>query len=382
MYVSNKGGIRMSSSLICTVGASLVSNISKDNELKKLYEAKETEKIGQYFVDSKEDPEKEQMFGAEINSIASIVALKYISERKHLHFLVSDTIDGKKVGAILKYYFEHSKLAFEKVEVHVVDRLDDARMEDFKRYGLRNLIKKIAEIIRVENNDVVINATGGYKAQIAFALALGQGLKIPVYYRFERFKYVIEFFPLPLTLDDSYYFEYNDLFELVEDEDNLAEFEDLQSMYNQLPEGARIFFDVDRIDNKKYITINPMGQTYLEIVRNNAYNRSKKVIIEKATTFKFTSNNTEGHSLPMIQKYRVEEILRDFGYITEARVLKYSAGNNDKQPYVSIRGDELTITFHTKNGILHVAAKTTARDKNELEMIRQNLKDYLAEEFG
>jgi len=55
-------------------------------------------------VDSKEDPEKEQMFSAEINSIASIVALKYISERKHLHFLVSDTADGKKVGAILKYY--------------------------------------------------------------------------------------------------------------------------------------------------------------------------------------------------------------------------------------------------------------------------------------
>jgi len=159
-------------------------------------------------------------------------------------------------------------------------------------------------------------------------------------------------------------------------------FEKVEVHYNQLPEGARIFFDVDRIDNKKYITINPMGQTYLEIVRNNAYNRSKKVIIEKATTFKFTSNNTEGHSLPMIQKYRVEEILRDFGYITEARVLKYSAGNNDKQPYVSIRGDELTITFHTKNGILHVAAKTTARDKNELEMIRQNLKDYLADEFG
>ena len=372
----------MSRSLICTVGASLVSNILRDEELKKLYEAKEVEKIGQYLVDKKEDPEKDQMFGAEINSIASIVALNYISERRHLHFLVSDTNDGKKVGAILKYYFERSKLAFEKVEVHVVDRLDDARMEDFKRYGLRNLIKKIAEIIRVENNDVVINATGGYKAQIAFALALGQGLKIPVYYRFERFKYVIELFPLPLTLDDSYYFEYNDLFEIVEDEDNLAEFEGLQSMYNQLPEGARIFFDVDWINNKRYITINPMGQTYLEIVRNSVYNRVKQVTIEKAAAFKFISRNDEGHSLPMIQKYRIDEMLRDFGYITEARVLKYSLANNDKRPYVSIRGDELAITFHTKNGILHVAARTTARDKNELEMIRQKLKDYLADKFN
>jgi len=374
--------MRMSRSLICTVGASLVSNILRDEELKKLYEAKEVEKIGQYLVDKKEDPEKDQMFGAEINSIASIVALNYISERRHLHFLVSDTNDGKKVGAILKYYFERSKLAFEKVEVHVVDRLDDARMEDFKRYGLRNLIKKIAEIIRVENNDVVINATGGYKAQIAFALALGQGLKIPVYYRFERFKYVIELFPLPLTLDDSYYFEYNDLFEIVEDEDNLSEFEGLQSMYNQLPEGARIFFDVDWINNKKYITINPMGQTYLEIVRNSVYNRVKQVTIEKAAAFKFISRNDEGHSLPMIQKYRIDEMLRDFGYITEARVLKYSLANNDKRPYVSIRGDELAITFHTKNGILHLAARTTARDKNELEMIRQKLKDYLADKFN
>jgi len=49
---------------------------------------------------------------------------------------------------------------------------------------------------------------------------------------------------------------------------------------------------------------------------------------------------------------------------------------------VSIRGDELAITFHTKNGMLHVAASTTARDKNELEMIRQNLKDYLDDKFN
>jgi len=84
----------------------------------------------------------------------------------------------------------------------------------------------------------------------------------------------------------------------------------------------------------------------------------------------------------MIQKYRIDEILNNFGYITEARVLKYSLSSNDKRPYVSIRGDELAITFHSKDGILHVTAKTTAKDKNQLEMIRQNLKNYLADEFG
>jgi hypothetical protein len=46
-----------------------------------------------------------------------------------------------------------------------------------------------------------INATGGYKAQIAIGVLIGQALGIPVYYKHEFFNEAIAFPPLPIGLD-------------------------------------------------------------------------------------------------------------------------------------------------------------------------------------
>ena len=46
-----------------------------------------------------------------------------------------------------------------------------------------------------------INATGGYKAQIAIAVLLGQALGVPVYYKHELFSEIIAFPPMPIALD-------------------------------------------------------------------------------------------------------------------------------------------------------------------------------------
>lgn len=48
---------------------------------------------------------------------------------------------------------------------------------------------------------MVIDATGGYKAQIAIAVVFGQALSIPVLYRHERFSEIIDFPPMPITFD-------------------------------------------------------------------------------------------------------------------------------------------------------------------------------------
>jgi hypothetical protein len=83
-----------------------------------------------------------------------------------------------------------------------VDQLQDARPRDFRTHGLRNLVRRLCEVLRNHTPAVcAINATGGYKAQIAVAVLLGQTLGVPVFYKHELFDEVIAFPPLPVAWD-------------------------------------------------------------------------------------------------------------------------------------------------------------------------------------
>ncbi|MGI5862875.1 MAG: putative CRISPR-associated protein [Myxococcales bacterium] len=71
-------------------------------------------------------------------------------------------------------------------------------------HGLRNLVRAIGKIARDAGGPewVAINATGGYKAQIAVAVLIGQALGSPVFYKHERFESeVIAFPPMPVSFD-------------------------------------------------------------------------------------------------------------------------------------------------------------------------------------
>src|SRR5438093_1489422 len=70
------------------------------------------------------------------------------------------------------------------------------------RLIVRNLAKAVCQIIRDHGaSSCAINATGGYKAQIAIAVLMGQALGVPVYYKHERFDEIIAFPPMPVALD-------------------------------------------------------------------------------------------------------------------------------------------------------------------------------------
>lgn len=368
-------------SIICTVGASIKANL-KGLGLENEFESENYEKLVNYFLNFEKDPEEARELGAEINSTVSILKRGYLDERKNIYFLVSDTKDGERIGNILKGYFQNVKnFNFENVEVIKIKRLDDSKPDDFKLYGLRNLVKEMAKIIKKNLGSVIINATGGYKAQIAFALALGQGLKVPVYYRFERFQKVIELEPLPINLDTSLYFSVKSLFDILE-EKNVVLFREVENIYKGLGKEATIFFDIEKINNKKYIAISPMGQIYLEVVRNEFYYLEKEYeLLERDKEFEFITSNKEGHSLELVNKYGIEELLENFKYTTKARVLRYSESERAKGFKVKIRGDNLVIILTTKKGLIHLELETTARNEMELEIIKIKLEKYLEENF-
>jgi putative CRISPR-associated protein (TIGR02619 family) len=193
----------MRSVLICTVGTSLKSNLERATD-KPLATLLDSNNIKALSLELSNLAPEDRMLGAEINSVAGIVNKGMLAERIYLYLLVSDTLDGIKIGDLLKAYFSRhlNTLAFEHVEKQVIEDLTDKSAERFRRQGLRNLVKAIAEIVRRHGTDcVLINATGGYKAQISFAGMIGQALEIPVCYLFEKFSEVIELPPQPIAMD-------------------------------------------------------------------------------------------------------------------------------------------------------------------------------------
>lgn len=190
--------------LICTVGTSLLSNLrakSQDvsNEIALVSQLK------------KLDP-TDKLLGAEINSIHSILQKRYLDPRK-LFLCVSDTTDGEITGSILQRY---SRDLFQEVEVVKIIGLQAEDPKRFRNYGLRYLVRVISDIVkraRDQGQDVIINATGGFKAQISFAGLIGQLLNVPVYYMFETFQEVIELPPLPVSFSFDFWLRHFDALE-------------------------------------------------------------------------------------------------------------------------------------------------------------------------
>ncbi len=261
----------MTNCLISTVGTSSLTNIknpwqsgngveeSVHAELRKFLEAQEWGQLGRVLAGVEPTA---RICGAEINSVAELVRRQHV-DLQHIHLLVSDTQDGRNVGKLLESYFTERTgrdlPSLETVEYHVVEGLQDEHPPRFKTVGLRNLVRQIGElVVRHGAKNVRIDATGGYKAQIAVAVVFGQALEIPVLYRFERFSEIINIPPLPIAFDYGL---------LAENADTLAFFErggtlELDELQD-VDERLRVLFEEVEVDGKTLFALGAVGQIYL-----------------------------------------------------------------------------------------------------------------------
>jgi len=251
--------------LICTVGTSLIGNIehSDNPKLKKLYEDKNAKGLAVELCGVSSDA---RLCGAEINSINSIIEKGHLTSKNLLKLLVSDTESGKFIGQVLKQYFGNARNRnrFEEVDCEVVEGLTDTDVYRFKTEGLRNLVRKIGDTaLKYTSNRILINATGGYKAQISFAGMIGQALDIPVCYLFERFTEVIELPPQPVSFDLSFWLEYSDFFfDLDEIIDTGKKLELTDDRFAALVEHIE--------EDCKYLyTLSPTGQLFHESLQHH-----------------------------------------------------------------------------------------------------------------
>lgn len=198
----------MPHTIINTVGTSLLTNCNRapDSALKQFISQKNVQgTVAQLLIRN-----DAASLCAELNSITSIVNHKYLSDNHRALFLVSDTDEGRFIGAVLKDYCSKGKssIRFEETELQVIQGLNDNDIRQFRNTGLRNLVRLIGkETRRTGAANLIINATGGYKAQISFAGMIGQALGIPVAYMHEKFSDVILLPPQPVNLDMEFWLE-------------------------------------------------------------------------------------------------------------------------------------------------------------------------------
>ena len=261
----------MRNTLLCTVGTSLFAGNLKalsenrhpdppenSSELINVYKSGDWKKLAKEILKIN-DPTK-RIYGAEINTIEEVRKKNWLS-LENIIFLVSDTYDGKNTGKVLTEFFKiRTDIKLKNLEYAVIEELQDKKPKDFKTHGLRNLVRKIGEYIQrfggVDN--IAIDATGGYKAQIAIAVVIGQALNIPVYYKHEFFSELIDFPPLPVSLDYEI---------LGKNSDILTDFERGESFSDgelgKFDESLRVFLTEIEVNNEILYELSPIGQIYL-----------------------------------------------------------------------------------------------------------------------
>ncbi|MEM4408978.1 MAG: putative CRISPR-associated protein [Candidatus Caldarchaeum sp.] len=250
--------------LICTVGTSLYGNIERLEDTNKLKEYKKKGNFLGLSIELLKLNPRDRLLGAEINSISSLLEGKKMGASQELHLMVSDTDDGKEVGEVLRHYYENTiePFRFERVLTHTIEGLRDNDIKMFKNQGLRNLIKEIARIANEKGTErLIINATGGYKAQISLAGLIGQALEIPVMYMFERFEEIIELPPQPLSFNFDLWLENYDGFETLSARDKEpVPYEEVKSLADN--KKLKSLIDEETIDGKRYVSLNPVGELF------------------------------------------------------------------------------------------------------------------------
>jgi len=230
--------------LLVTVGTSLVQNARRD--LKK--ELSDTE-IANYLRCT--PPEQAS---AETNSLSRI-----LQEGDKIIFLHSQTHEGRFCAKALKQHYQKEGYRAEICEIPDLNYAESR----FKMRGLRSLVATLIEHIRRERQaqrEVLINATGGFKAEIAYATVVGLLFDVPVYYIHEAFRDIIQMPPTPIGWDYSLMAEHEEFFEWLNED--LRPTPEVDARLQELPrfEELNLFL----VEEEGFTFLSPMGEAFYE----------------------------------------------------------------------------------------------------------------------
>jgi putative CRISPR-associated protein (TIGR02619 family) len=214
-----------------------------------------------------------RLCGAEINSTASIIDQGHVAPDCGLFFLHSDTDDGRRIAGILRDYYRGHHAPIETVAIAGLQGRDPRR---FRTQGLRNLARGLCRVVRDYSPAAcAVNATGGYKAQIAVAVLLGLVFGVPVYYKHELFNEIIAFPPMPVALDLEVWMRAGGL---LYDLERSPEPVPAERYADEWDEKYESLVERVRIDGQEYLELSPAGQIFHETFRERFRSNRDQVL--------------------------------------------------------------------------------------------------------
>ncbi len=250
--------MRAANALLCTVGTSLAGHVEALPEVAPAWRSGDAEAVARLLIDLTPG---DRRVGAEIQSVGSLVGRGHLAADALVVLFPSATSPGRFVARVLHAYFRRRG---HRVEVHEVDGLQDDHPKLFKGKGLRNLARLLCRVVRERGAEhCAVNATGGYKAQVAIAAILGQALGVPVYYQHERFDEIVAFPPMPVSLDQNLWMRWSGLFGAL-DRLELVRWSDVEADWEPRLEPL-----VERVvlEAVEYLDLSPVGQVFHESFR-------------------------------------------------------------------------------------------------------------------
>lgn len=361
--------------LIATCGTSVLTNareikneIIGDKPYSQMTE-EEAKKIEQKILEDLRGRDKEdKRNGAELNSTYYLMK-KYFSGDT-VYLIVSDSIDGKVSGNIIKVLLEE-KLNVNKVIIKVVEKLNITKEYDFAKKGLRNLSSVVAKIIKGNEHNSIISPIGGLKAQIFTVGLIGQLFKIPTYYLYENSTTIIELLPLPIALDMNFFQNNIKIISQLSKEQMISK--KIMKSYLQSDNNLRNILEEEHIDGEDYFALSSLGIiAYEKLVQDSMSNLPRDAEDnEKFKEIQYKKNEAHAEQLrnvPECQKFL--ETLNSISYVRKVIINYYSPDNRgdviEIKKSSSNEGRVLSFEFNRKQGTLGGMVFLTENDEEKI----------------
>ncbi len=323
--------------ILTTVGTSLLTNLRRDQSVAR----PGRQHLVRYLRQT--PPERAC---AETNSLTRLV-----QEGDRIIFLHSQTDEGRLCAEALASHYEGQRFSTRLQEVADLTYAENR----FKLRGLRSLVATMIALLRQERaqgREVLINATGGFKAEIAYATLVGLLFDVPVYYIHEAFRDIIAMPPAPISWDYTIIADHDEFFEWLHENFRLSR--EVEARLRHLPSEIHLLL----AEEEGYTFLSPAGEAFYE-----AY---LEQLTRSATVPLFLSeeaHETYKKASPAIQT-RFARALEKLRLITVRRNRSDRVRNSDCLVYPKGHCDERIFYFEDEEGRVMVCLLTRHSDRS------------------
>jgi putative CRISPR-associated protein (TIGR02619 family) len=308
--------------ILTTVGTSLLTNAKRDLKGEK----PDQQQLANYVRHT--PPDKAS---AETNSLSRL-----LQADDRIVFLHSQTDEGKQCAETLRRHYEGEGYMAELREVPDLTYTESR----FKMRGLRSLVATTIELIRRERaaeREVLINATGGFKAEIAYATLVGLLFDVPVYYIHEAFREIIEMPPTPISWDYSLLANYEEFFEWISAD--LRDTAEVDAWLRQLPHDVQLLLTQE----EDFTLLSPAGEAFYEAYRERLQQANAvPVFLSSAAwqSYDAAEPSVQQRFDRLLQKLRLRELrISGSDRVRNCDCLVYPKGHRDERIFF-FEGDD------------------------------------------